>query len=339
MQAKVKPGYDNSRQILKDLIPIDTPFTLFIAPSQVCNFKCHYCLHSLTPKEKKSQGFVSIKQDFEVFKKIAEQSKEFTNKYKRILLTGLGEPLTSPNIVEMVQVLNDYQITEKLEIFTNASYLTKKISDGLISAGLTKLRISIQGTSASQYKKNCGIKIDFERLVARIKYFYQQCRGKCTVYIKIIDEELESKQDKQKFFDIFGELCDEIYVENLTRAQPMMGDYDNKISTVKTFYGETSERREVCPYIFYTLQIDSEGNCFPCPPLSLPLDFNIGNINNEPLTKIWHGAKHKQLMLSHLKMEGDKPKICKSCTSYLCFTPKEDNLDDNAKLIIEQIEG
>lgn len=338
MKAEIKPGYDKIRQPLKDIIPIDTPFTLFISPSQLCNFKCHFCTHSLSAEKKKEAGFVAINQDFEVFKKIAEQSKAFPDKYKRILLTGLGEPLVNPRIVEYVRILNDYKISEKLEIFTNASLLTKEISDGLIDAGLTRLRISVQGTNAEKYKKYCGVSLDFDKFVENIRYFYEQSRGKCSIYIKIIEEELDGEEDRQKFFDIFGSICDDIYVENLVRAQPMMGDYDEKISMATTFYGEKAQKREVCPYIFYTLQTDSEGNCYPCPPLSLPLSFSLGNINNQTLKEIWNGERMHKLRLSHLRKNGTKCRLCQQCICYLAFTPEEDNLDNHTEEIIQKLE-
>ncbi len=337
MKAKIKPGYEQERIILKDVVPLDTPFTLFISPSQLCNFKCNFCTHSLSKETKKDKGLVEINQSFEVFKKIAEQSKVFPQKYKRILLTGLGEPLVNKRIVDMVQMLTDYNITEKIEIFTNASLLTPKLSDELINAGLSQLRISIQGTDAHQYKKNCGVNIDFDNLVENIHYFYEKSRNKCSIYIKIIEEELIDDADKQKFFNIFETISDTIFVENLVRAQPAMGDYDNKIEQTRTFYGETAKHRDVCPYLFYSLQTDSEGNCFPCPPLSLPLSFSLGNINEQPLTEIWNGKKHKELMISHLKKDGSKNELCKRCTNYLCFTPDEDNLDLAAEAILKRI--
>ncbi|QFY88660.2 radical SAM protein [Magnetovirga frankeli] len=339
MQAKIKPGYDNQRRLLRDIVPLDTPFTLFIAPSQVCNFKCSYCLHALSNSEKKAKGFSLSKMKFSVFKKIVYQSKKFPRKFKRVLLTGLGEPMANPRIADMVKLISENDISEKIEIFTNGYYLNEKISSELIKSGLTKLRLSIQGINDEQYKLNTGVKIDFLSLVEKISNFFIQSRGKCEVYIKVIEEELRDKTDHDRFYDIFGSICDEIFIENLTQAQPMLGNYNNKISNDKTFYGELSAKRNVCPFIFYSLQIDINGNCFPCPPLSLPLEFSLGNINDEDITLIWNGTNHKNLMLSHLMENREKPDICKFCTNYLCFTPKEDNLDEIDNNLIKKIEG
>lgn len=337
MKAKIKPGFDEKRQLLKDVIPLNTPYTLFIAPTQLCNFKCHYCAHSLPSQKKKEEGLILKHLKDDLFDKIVEDSKKFPNRFKRILLTGLGEPLMNPNIVNMVNKLAKANISDNIEIFTNASYLTNEISDGLIDAGLTKLRISIQGTDAEQYKKNCGITINFSKLISNINYFYTKSRSKCSIYIKIINEELKDNLDRDNFLKIFGDMCDEIFVETLVRAQPVMGDYNNKVNTTLTFYGEKAQIREVCPYIFYTLQIDAEGNCFPCPPLSLPKSFSLGNVNDTQLTKIWNGEVHKNLMTSHLQKNKDKFDICKKCSNYLCFTPEEDNLDNHTNTIIDKI--
>lgn len=337
LKAKIKPGYDENRLSLKDVVPMDTPFTLFISPSQLCNFKCHYCAHSLSPETKRRESFVSKNLEWTIFQKIVDQAKVFPKKFKRILLTGLGEPLMNPDISKMVHELKEAKVSDNLEIFTNASYLNEELSTSLINSGLTKLRISIQGTDATKYYQNCGMKIDFDSLVKEIKYFYKISRGKCSVYIKIIEEELEGERDEEKFFNIFQNICDEIFVENLVKAQPLMGDYNNTIVETKTFFGEKAENREVCPYIFYTLQIDSEGNCFPCPPLSLPKNFSLGNVKTQSLTEIWNGKKHQELMFSHLLKDESKCELCKRCVNYLCFTPKEDNLDDDTMKIIEKI--
>ncbi len=254
-------------------------------------------------------------------------------------LTGLGEPLMNPNIADMVATLRESRVAEKIEIFTNASLLVPAMADKLLDAGLTKLRISVQGTDAGQYRRHCGVELDFDSFIANLRYFHEASRGRCDVYIKIIDEELRDQKDRETFFAVFSGLCDEIFVENLVRAQPSMGDYGGEITTSKTFYGETARTREVCPFIFYTLQTDAEGNCFPCPPLGLPRGFSLGNLMETPLHEIWCGARHRELMRSHLRMDGSKCALCKQCVCYRAFTPDADNLDDSAKELLHILEA
>lgn len=337
MKANIAPGYDKNRVTLRDAIPIRTPYTLFISPSQLCNFKCHYCSHALSNTEKREAGLVRVNLSDDVFASIIKQSEDLGGTFKRILLTGLGEPLLNPKIPEIVNQIKQAGIAEKIEIFTNASKLNEALSDALIDSGLTKLRISIQGTSAEAYKTQARAKLDFDALVKNIAYFYGRSRRRCEVYIKVIEEELDSPEDKKIFFRVFGDICDEIYVENLVRAQPMMGDYNNKVSSDRTFYGEKAQKRDVCPYIFYSLQIDSEGNCYPCPPLGLPKSFSLGNIKEQQIREIWYGEKHQELMKQHLRKDGSRPQLCQSCTCYKAFTPSQDNLDAAADHILERL--
>lgn len=338
MLAKIAPGYDKQRAKLSDIIPISAPFTLFITPAQVCNFKCFYCTQHKSPEEKKRIGFVSQLLDYEIFLKIAHQASEFPVPCKRVLLTGLGEPLMNPRIPEMVAILRDLGVAEKYEIFTNAYLLSHEMSDRLLDAGLTRLRISIQGLHAEKYEEVCGVKIDYDRLVDNIRYFYEH-RGDCTVYIKIIDAGLDGKTDEDKFFSTFGDICDDIFIEHFVKAQPSMGDYEKKADNEYTFYGEESKFREVCPYIFYTLQTDAVGNVFPCPPLGLPLSFSLGNVIDTTLLSIWNGEKLRNLQLGHLRKKRATIPVCGTCTQYMCFTPEEDNLDKDAEDLIQRING
>ena len=36
----------NERTILRDVVPVDTPFLLGIFLGDICNFKCKYCIQS-----------------------------------------------------------------------------------------------------------------------------------------------------------------------------------------------------------------------------------------------------------------------------------------------------
>lgn len=334
--AEIKPGYDPERKRLAEIIPLPTPFTLFISPAQICNFRCFYCTQHKSRGEREQIGFRSQLLDYNLFEKLAGQAAEFPEPFKRVLLTGLGEPLMNPRIPDMVATLNRLGVAEKYEIFTNAYLLSHDMSDHLLEAGLTRLRISIQGLSAAKYRQVCGVDIDFNRLLDNIRYFYEH-RGDCTVYLKIIDAGLDGKGDEDRFYSLFGDMCDDIYIEHFVKAQPSMGDYGRKADNTHTFYGEETQPRDICPYMYYTLQVDVTGNVFPCPPLGLPQGFSLGNVMKTSLREIWNGEKLRRLRLAHLERKRDQYPVCGMCECYLAFTPEEDNLDSDSDRIIEKI--
>jgi MoaA/NifB/PqqE/SkfB family radical SAM enzyme len=338
MKARINPGYDRDRQRLAEIVPLATPFTLFVTPAQVCNFRCRYCTQSLTAKEKEERGFRPVMQDYDVFLKIARQASAFPGRFKRVLLTGLGEPLMNPRTPDMVEELRGLGVADHYEIFTNASLLTHEMSERLIRAGLTCLRISIQGVTAEKYRETTGRNVDIDGLVENIGYFFRN-RGDCRVYVKIIDACLESEDDKDRFFALFGNVCDDIFIEHLTRAQPMMGDYEGRANSVMTFYGEEARKRDVCPYMFYTLQTDALGEVFPCPPLGLPSGFSLGNVADTPLLDIWNGSRLRMLRMTHLRKGRQTIDACRRCEGHMCFTPEEDNLDLHADEIARKLEA
>lgn len=338
MPAKVEGGYDHQRQILSEVVPLSAPFTLFVSPTQKCNFRCFYCTHSKTEKEKRKCGFQAVDMDLKLAESLAAQTGAFGGKIKRVVFTGLGEPLVNPALPDMIRMFARKGVAGGYEVITNAYLLTAQMSDRLLDAGLTYLRVSIQGVTNEQYRRTTGVNIDYARLVEQLRYFYEH-KGNCQLYIKTMDASLESDADQEKFFEIFSPICDKIYIEHLVKAQPsMMEQYGKHVNSKLTFFREPSEYREVCPYLFYVLQVDSQGRVFPCPPLGFGDEFSLGNAAEQSLFDIWHGQKLRNLQLQHLNHMRHSHAICGHCENYLCFTPKEDNLDLRTEEIRKRLE-
>lgn len=118
----------------------------------------------------------------------------------------------------------------------------------------------------------------------------------------------------------------------------MMERYGTHVNSELTFFREPSEYREVCPYLFYILQVDSTGKVFPCPPLGFTEEFSLGNASEQTLYDIWHGKKLRDLRMQHLNHARHDHPICGHCENYLCFTPREDNLDLHTEEIRRRLE-
>jgi len=336
LKAEIKPGYEQNRVRLAEKIPLDTPFTILITPSQLCNFKCNYCTQSWDHAAKEGIGFKAQLLDYDVFLKLANQMSQFEKPFKQVSFTGLGEPLLNPKLPDMIRHLKELKVGEKIEVYTNASFLTREMTHKLVDAGLTRLRISIQGLSSEKYKQICGVDMNFNELVSNIKYFYDN-RKNCKLYIKIIDSCLDNDSDRERFYSLFGDICDEIYIEHLVIAQHSMGDYSNKVDSSLTLYGEEAVEKEVCPQIFYVLQTDALGNVFPCTPLGLPESFSLGNINKTSLIDIWNGNRLNSLRITHLEKKRYLFQTCDKCPCVFGVTHKSDILDNDCENILKKI--
>lgn len=335
---KIKPDAGGGRQRLSEKIPLEMPYALYISPSHICNFQCFYCLQGKTAKEKKRLGIVPCLMDMETAQRAAAGAAAFPGKLKRIMFSGCGEPLMHSEFPEIVRQFSSRDVSLKYELNTNAALLTPELSDRMIEAGINGIRISVQGLSAKKYKEVCGVSLDYGRFMDNLKYLYQH-KGDCSIYIKIIDSCLEPMEKDEDFYRLFGDVCDSMYVEHLIQAQPNMEDiYGQKqINNDRSIHGKEIQQIAVCPLMFYQMQVDAQGNVFPCCVVGLEESFALGNVREESLHEIWGNAKHKKLWLDGLDKNLSGWDVCSRCNAYASITQKEDCLDYASDILAERI--
>lgn len=333
MKAEIHPGYDRKRTMLGEAIPLRTPFTIFINPSTICNFQCYYCTHGKEQNELNEIGFVQKNMDFSIFLEIAQQLTEFQDKFKLIYLYGNGEPLCNPKLPEMIEHLSRIGVSEKLEFFTNGALLTPQKSLAIIDAGLTKLKVSVQALDSNEYRKMTGVDCDFNRLVEHVRFFYEH-RKNCKVYIKIMDTGY-SENDKNKFYKIFGDICDEIFIEHMTFTQRTMEGYEGVLTDRVNLYGEPLTISEVCSFPFYVIRIGVNGEINPC--FEKVFEERL-NVNNVTLYEYWESAMLRDFHIMHLQKERSRNKTCNGCCCTSSTSKLEDLIDSFAKDILERME-
>ena len=94
MKAKIKPRINlEDRPALETVIPLATPFVIFVDPASACNFKCQFCPtghHDMIKETGRFQGLMK----FEVFQKIVDDLVEFE---KHKALGGRARALFVPH--------------------------------------------------------------------------------------------------------------------------------------------------------------------------------------------------------------------------------------------------
>lgn len=341
--AEVKPSYDTKRQKLSEVIPLDSPLSMYIEPTRTCNFKCFYCMHS-TRGEKDGildrTGFRLAHMDMELFKKLADEIIAFPTPVKRVCFSGLGEPLMNPRLPEMIRMLRNAGFAGRIDVISNGALLTHELSDALISAGLNRLQISIQGLDRQQYQENCGTAVDVEKLMAELDYFHQKARGtKASLFVKIIDIMLKSEADRDRFFEMFSSLCDTIFVEHLVIMEQQMGDHGGRADHTRNLNGEYVEKRMVCGVMFYFLQVNIDGETFPCSTPGLPNSFSMGCAKTNTLQEIWNGPVRKALMCKNLRDGYAEIPACSECSSCIAIADDTEYLDDCREEMLARITG
>lgn len=336
--AEVKPNYDTNRKKLSEIIPLAHPFTVYIEQTKYCNFKCFYCIHSTRDEAKgefKKLGHRMEHMEPEFYGKILRDLKEFpAGGIKRIVFSGLGEPLMNPRLPDYVRLAVEAKIADRVEIITNGLLLTPEVSDALVGGGITNINVSVQGICAEGYEKTCGVKMDFDAYVRNLSYLYEH-RKQAKIYIKAIDATLPSQEEKDRFFQIFGGISDRIFIEHLIVMQQQMENLKEVVDGTKNFYGEALDLdRKVCAQAFYFLQVGCTGETFPCPVPGLGKGLSMGNGKERSLVEIWSGEPRKALLRRMLEKRKDEIPECRNCTCFNAINNPMEYLDDEAERLL-----
>lgn len=318
------------RHKLEDVIPLDTPYTLAIDPSNVCNFKCNFCAIQY---KKEELPFRKQFMDIELFKKIIDDLTQFPERLKVLRINGQGEPLLNPNLPDMIRYAKEKKVADFVEIITNGSKLCPSLNQKLIDSGIDRIRISIEALDSEGYKDICGANIEFSELLSNIKDLHERS-GKCEIYCKIVDVAVPTEADKNRFIELFGEICDRFFIDNVI---PLWSDFDElKInSSVTGVHGQVVRNVNVCPFPFYSLIINPDGEVTVCCA-DWKRKLIVGDLKTESMKEIWNGKKLRDFWIAMLEGKKNCFEMCRKCLlpMYDC----NDFIDNYAENIKKKIE-
>jgi len=316
MTAELKPRIDfDNRTKLETVIPLSTPYLIFLDPSDICNAKCRWCPTGSGEalKYKKPQLMEKV-----LYKKIIDGLCDMPEKIKTLRLYKDGEPLLNPYFPQMVKYAKDSGRFGQIDTTTNGTLLTPKKGYKIVGAGLDKIFISVPNDYDQEY-------------VDRVRNFYLH-RDQCLVYVKIIGDGM-SCLDKEMFYNDFGTISDRIFIENLAPCWP--GFDVGKVGEKGIYNQEIKGEPMVCSYIFYSLSINSDGTVSLCF-LDWKRDMILGDLKKESFKDIWNGWKLHAYRTAHLrKLRKEVIVNCHYCGQLSHGAP--DDIDQYADEILRRL--
>jgi len=330
MKAEIKPRIQlEDREPLDEAIPLETPWVVFVDPSDVCNFRCKFCPSS-DVKLLRSVGRPRDFMRFKLFKKIIDDLSEFDKPIKVLRMYLHGEPLLNSDFAKMVKYAKKSGFVHKVDTTTNGSRLNPKLNLEIVEAGLDRINISVNGLSSRQYEDFCGVKMTFDKFVSNIAHLYNN-RKQLEIIIKI-DGDFLTEEDKQKFYDIFGDICDGIFIEHTMNCwYNFEGPKQNEEVGI---YGQPIHEVEVCPYVFYSMSINVDGKVSLCF-LDWARKMIIGDVKVLSVKQIWNSGRFDFYRMMHLRKLRKRHVICGSCSQLSHGMPVD--LDDKADEIYERL--
>jgi len=335
MRAEIKPisGVDD-RVPLAEVAPLSTPFTMNIFPTGACNFRCNYCAQSLGAAElKKRFAFAYDTMPIDTFARAVEQMQDFPQPFKLMSFMGHGEPLLNKDLPEMISMAKRAGVARRIEIITNGSLLTHGLSEKLVAAGLSNLRVSLQGISREKYWQISKVKLDYQKFVEELRYFASLSK-ESKLFVKVVDTSLDEGEE-EKFYALFGDFADRMYVEHIKPVYDGVKYEKEQQNVTVDRYGNDHTPRMVCPLAFYMLALWPNGDVVPCDAIYKPIV--LGNVCQDKMTAMWQGEKMQKFWQLQL---ADKRQSIKGCD--VCCAPDDvshplDVLDEAKSIIMARI--
>ncbi|MDD4591656.1 MAG: SPASM domain-containing protein [Parabacteroides sp.] len=324
----------HDRKPLRNMLPLKKPLSLFIEPTNLCNFKCTPCVHG---SKNTLNDLKPLKHmDMVLYNKLIRELQDWEGpKIKLLRLAMLGEPLLNSDFPEMVRIAKEADIAERIDTFSNGSLLTQDISRQLIEYGLDVIRFSVYAAEDSHHYNVTQTHIPVSRIRANIKELRNMRDAAGAVKPYIFVKMFDTYSDENKtFFDLYQGIADEIGLEKVHNATNYSGNdlvnmyYKNaekELRANQEYKNSLNNDRITCSRPFIAMVINNIGDCLMCTH-DPAKGTKIGNSYKSTLQELWNGDnmfKFRKMLLEGRKHEN---RICANCDWFKLF-PEEDNVD------------
>lgn len=277
------------------------PLCVEIESSYLCNLKCPMCTRQ-TLGTFGEGGFIAKG----LYSKILSEAGRY--KMPAIMLDHEAEPLTNPDIPEMVKKAKEAGILD-IWMHTNANLLTKGLSEQLIENGLTRINFSIDASIAETYDK-MRPGGDFEKVLKNVMNFLKLRNRLKKKYIRTrvsFAVQDANKSEKESFFNFWKDKVNVVTFQRLVDFNKFKNQDKNLRKCNDGF---------ICYKLWQLLIIRYNGDIVPC---SMPFrhydtkDYLLGNLHEQNIKECWDSPKLNKIRKLHMKKKYHEVPFCKDC--------------------------
>lgn len=279
------------------------PPMVLIELTNVCNLRCAKCPNARTSRQR---GFID---DALVEKILGDVAS--ANTPTEIALSGSGEPTLHPHLVEYVRAARRIPNVGVIGFATNGVALTPELSENLLDAGLTRLKVSLDTDDAAAYLRLNG-KDTYELASANIRRFCEinQATGsRCRVTLKatLYDNDLPlGKRLKEQWEPLVAQV-------RVTPVHNWAGIEAKKLQS------ETSSRQP-CRMLWQQVQVLWDGQITLCCMDSMEGRFKMGNARDQNISDYWlHDAELARIRRCHEALDLKDIPDCANCDMWAYF--------------------
>lgn len=253
------------------------------------------------------------------------------NEIKTVMFAGMGEPLTNPNIFNMISDIK--KLGRAPELLTNGSLLEQGRIDRLLDCGLDMLWVSVDGFEREMYEK-IQKGSQFDSMIKNLEYFSNKKGAvKLGITFVMMKENLCELDKINTFADrVDADMINLSYV--IPSAELLKTDsvYDAgyPVGKMKTLEKRQDRKLNHCPFVEDRVCfVRWDGEVSPCMQLlhnsyTYLLDekrkvyrHSFGNVKEHSLYEIWNGAEYKDFRERVHDFEFPDCTMCDGCNDRL----------------------
>jgi len=292
-----------------------SPSFLSVETANYCNLHCPECPVGMRQDLKTEH----LHFDLTLYKKLIDEQK---STLLHVILYFQGEPLLNKQLPEFIQYAHDAKIYTSTS--TNGQFLNKKNAKDIVTSGLDKLIVSVDGATQDTYESyRVGGKL--QKTLDGIKelVFWKNELKSVTPLLEI--QFIVLKTNEHQLSDM-KKLAKSLQADRLTFKTAQLYDFEkgNKLLTTIDKYarykktsdgkyrlkGDQSNR---CWRLWSGAVINARGEVLPCC-FDKASEFSFGNINENSFSDNWHNVKASGFRDSILQNR-KQYEMCRNCTS------------------------
>ncbi len=298
--------------ILKKHIHWGKPEYLSIEPSNFCNLSCSMCPLG-TENKKSTKQFISP----ELYKSIISHTHKWL---VNVQLYFQGEPFLHPHLPELIKYTTDKNVFTTIS--TNGHYLTEKICDEIIDAGLKILIISVDGTTQEVYGKY-RIGGSIAKVKDGINNIVNAKKKKGTSYPEVVIQFVLFKFNEHQVYEMKS-FVKETGADRLQLKTAQIDDVNNNYNLIpeekkysRYSYSEgriilNRQARFYCKRIWFGSVITSYGKIVPCC-FDKNANHSLGNVYEKSVIELFKNNASREFK-KRVWASYNEITMCRNCS-------------------------
>jgi len=304
------------------------PKKLAIDPTNHCDLECPLCPTGLGDKTV-DRGLMKLDQ----FKPIIDRMGKWL---QSVDMYSWGEPLLNKSLVTMIRYAAK---THKIRTITSVHLgnLSDDQVEGLVTSGLDKLIVSVDGATQEVYEKY-RVGGNIEKVFTNMKCLIE-AKKRHNSNLNIVWNFLVMKQNEHQM-DMARERAKEIGVEitfsvmRTNLKDDILGKVEKNIEKDAQWIPENPdfnpydlEKKErknpitFCKRPWMETFVNWNGDVFPCGCVVTESKYSMGNVFEKDFKDIWNGDKYIAACKELLDQPNELETICHLCKANGYYTP------------------